>query len=229
MRRTSLRRYTNLAAAINLLTVQKITLLDPSTWDDRNDAFFMSEYKKKISASSVLALCFAESQETYHHWRVFSHGSDGVCIEFDKDCLLNAFNSDAGIQHGEMQYILLPDARQMTIKTEELPYLKRRPYKDEMEYRAVYVDLNEPKPFHDISISLDCINRITLSPWLPTSLADSVKALLKKISGCSELEVVRSTLIENQEWKKLAGRATPEASHRQRHFTTLDVGCATTP
>jgi hypothetical protein len=84
MGKITLRRYTNLAATIHILKSRHISLLSPAFWDDRNDAFFMRRYKERKSAKSVLALCFAEASETYHHWRVFSHGSDGTCIEFDK-------------------------------------------------------------------------------------------------------------------------------------------------
>ena len=210
MGNTFLRRYTNLAAAIHLLKNRQVTLLDPSTWDDKNDAFFMSEYQKKIRASSVLALCFADSIETYHHWRVFSHGSDGVCIEFDNVRLLKAFDSDTGVKHGPINYTRLSDARRMTdIDIEVLPYLKRWPYGDEAEYRAVYVDKRVSKPIHDVPIPLNSINRITLSTWLAASLSDSVKSLLKSIEDCCSLEICRSTLIDNKVWKGLAGKAPP--------------------
>ena len=202
---TFLRRYTNLASAIHLLKNRNITLLDPSTWDDRNDAFFISEYKKKSEALSVLALCFAEVGERYHHWRVFSHGSDGVCIEFNKERLLEAFDSDIGVNHGAINYTRLRDAQRMKdIDTEELPYFKRWPYGDEKEYRAVYVDKQASKTLHDVPIDLNCINRIILSPWLAISLADSVRALLRSITGCRKMKVHRSTLIDNRDWKRLA-------------------------
>jgi len=210
MTSTTFRRYTNLAAAIHLLRNQKITLLDPSTWDDRNDAFFMSEYKLRTHAVSVLALCFAESHETYHHWKVFSHGSDGVCIEFDKEQLLDKFDHDQNVRHGTINYTLLKEAKKMAdIDVEKLPFLKRWPYGDEAEYRVVYVGHDAPKPFHDVSISLGQVKRITLSPWLAPALADSVKAVLKSIEGCSKIKIYRSTLIDNPDWKKLAGRAAP--------------------
>ena len=162
---TSFRRYTNLAAAVHLLKNRKITLLDPSTWDDRNDAFFMSEYKDRTGASSVLALCFAESHETYHHWRVFSHGSDGVCIEFDKGRLLNAFSSKTGVKHGPINYTLLRQAQRMTdVNIEELPYLKRWPYGDEAEYRVVYVNQQVSKPFHESPYTGNGTTRVSSSP-----------------------------------------------------------------
>jgi hypothetical protein len=80
-------RYTDLAATLHMLRTRNITLLNPATWDDTNDSYFMSEYKRLKNAKSVLALCFAESEESYHHWRIFSSGGDGVRIEFDKPAL----------------------------------------------------------------------------------------------------------------------------------------------
>jgi hypothetical protein len=79
-----LRRYTNLPALIHLLTKRKITLLDPESWDDKNDSRFLTLYGKKNSLKTVLALCFAKSRETYHRWRVFADGPSGVCVRFDR-------------------------------------------------------------------------------------------------------------------------------------------------
>jgi hypothetical protein len=160
----TLRRYTNLAATLYLLRNKRITLLSPSTWDDRNDAFFMSEFKKQKEALSVLALCFAEASETYHHWRVFSHGSDGVCLEFDSASLLAAFRGDPLIQSRNVSYRKIDDAINAGIPTDDLPFCKRLPYEDEREFRIVYVDMKKEYQFKDVPISLDCIKRMMLSP-----------------------------------------------------------------
>lgn len=96
-----LRRYTNLAATLHVLQNSCLTLLNPGTWEDRNDAFFMSEFKRR-GAQSVLALCFAEVAETYHHWRVFSHGSDGVCLEFNRPKLESFLTSSRHIKFGRV-------------------------------------------------------------------------------------------------------------------------------
>jgi hypothetical protein len=45
----------------------------------------LSRYAQQRGARSVLVLCFAEACETYHHWKAFSHGEEGVCVEFDKE------------------------------------------------------------------------------------------------------------------------------------------------
>jgi hypothetical protein len=202
--KVTLRRYTNLASAIHILERKVITLLNPASWDDRNDAYFLSRYKERKAARTLLALCFAEASETYHHWRVFSPGMDGVCIEFDKDKLLGAFKGDDQITSRSVQYRQIPHILKNRPVDDELPFLKRFPYQDEREFRIIYCSLSELVESKSYLIGLDCISRITLSPWLPPPLATSVKKALRAIDGCSKVKIYASTLIENEKWKKVA-------------------------
>ena len=162
-----LRRYTDLAAVIHHLHTKTITLLDPVTWDDRNDAFFMQEYKSELNAKTVLALCFAEESERYHHWRVFADGVDGVCIEFDKNRLLEALGEDDRFKHSHMNYMSINELNKYQPELEELPFLKRSPYQDEKEYRIIYVNKRRTLETKPINMEISWINRITLSPWMP--------------------------------------------------------------
>ncbi|WP_034469468.1 DUF2971 domain-containing protein [Afipia sp. P52-10] len=205
MRKAILHRYTNLASAIFVLKRRAVTLLSPALWDDRNDAYFMAQYKARKSLKSVLALCFSEVPETYHHWRVFSHGSDGVRIEFDKVKLLAVFKGDTRFMARPVRYREIGQLQADTApRAEELPFLKRYPYRDEKEFRIVYRCDDEAVETKSFPIPLTAIARITLSPWMPLPLADDVRQLLRTIDGCAGLSVVRSTLLENERWKKLA-------------------------
>ena len=201
-----LRRYTNLAAVIHHLQTKTITMLDPATWDDRNDTFFLQKYKIEQNAKTVLALCFSQQFETYHHWRVFAGGVDGVCIHFDKERLINTLDEANGFEHKIMNYKSIKQLNEYPPKLEELPFLKRKPYEDEEEYRIIYVDKRKTLESLPIDIKISWIKRITLSPWVPKALARSAKGILKSIDGCGNLRVVRSTLIENEKWKDVAGR-----------------------
>jgi hypothetical protein len=205
------RRYTNLAATIHLLSTKQITLLNPATWDDKNDSYFMAEFKRLKNAKSVLALCFAEREETYHHWRVFSNGGDGVCIEFEKQKLLSTFATDDGIRVRTVDYTLIKDLKKRTnLRFEDLPFLKRFPYTDEREFRIVYVSCTDAFEYRDYPIKIGWIKRVTLSPWMPKALAASVKTTLRSIPDCSSLRVSQSTLIENDQWKKVTSRLPTE-------------------
>jgi hypothetical protein len=43
---------------MHMLARRELTLLDPSSWDDRNDSLFLEQYREKRGLQSVLALCF---------------------------------------------------------------------------------------------------------------------------------------------------------------------------
>jgi hypothetical protein len=88
-----------------------------------------------------------------------------------------------------------------------LPFLKRFPYGDEREFRAIYETKETKIQTLEIAIPLSCIERITLSPWIPATLAAHLKRTIRDIDGCENLEVVRSTLISNEEWKNLGDEA----------------------
>ena len=205
---TALRRYTELPALLGLLTSKSITLLDPASWDDRNDAHYMATYKEKRNLKSVLALCFSQSVETYHHWKVFAPGSAGVCIEFDKRLLLRAMKSHGGVKTGRVDYLTIKEARALSRRTDELPFVKRAGYRPEAEFRLLYTSEVGQHGSLSIPISTSSIRSVTLSPWLHSSLKEPIKQLLKGIDGFSELKVVRSTLVSNEEWKAYGNAAT---------------------
>lgn len=202
-----LRRYTNIPALICLLSEQRITLLDPETWDDKNDSHFLKLYQEKNGFQSVLALCFTRTSETYHHWRVFANGSSGVCITFKRDQLLDAVAKQTGIRSGVVKYLTLTAMRRTRLTIRDLPFWKRYPFEHEKEFRIIYESREKVKSI-DIPIPLSCIDRITLSPWLNHRLSKHVKRNLWSIEGCRNLEIVRSTLISNEEWKKFGESAT---------------------
>jgi hypothetical protein len=204
---TYLRRYTDLPALVRLLSDRQITLLDPKTWDDRNDSFYMSLYKERKKFKTVLALCFSQSPETYHHWRVFSNGPAGVCIVFERDAILKALKKP-GVSTGRVSYFTLPKAKKKAFRVDKLPYVKRYGFKPEKEYRAVYTSSSDEILAIDIPITLDCIRSVSLSPWMHASLSKATAAAIRRIDGCDRLRVSRSTLISNEQWKALGQKAT---------------------
>ena len=200
-------RYTNLSASIDLLRKGRITLLDPTNWDDKNDIFSIKTYRERENAKTVLALCFTEGAEKYHYWKAFSNGPDGVCIHFEKKKLLSAFRGDDKIRHDYVRYVPMREIEKLS-DASELPFLKRYPYKAEREYRVIYTDTGELIESRDYPIGdLSCIKRIRLSPWMPRSLVDSVRKTLRDIPGCKKLDIRRSTVIDSEKWKSAVNRA----------------------
>lgn len=201
-----LRRFTDLTALFDILVRHRVTLLDPQSWDDKNDAYFMDAYRKASDWKTIRVLCLTQAEESYHHWRAFASGPAGVCIRFKRDPLLQAAERMTGVRHGPVVYVKLAEMRTKQASRDVLPFRKRIGFKSESEYRIIYasgVVLDEPV---HIPVQLDWIDRITLSPWLPHALRDSVQDAICRIDGCERIDLVRSTLIGNDEWREAGDR-----------------------
>jgi hypothetical protein len=201
-----LRRYTTLPALIHLLRTRCITFLDPSSWDDKNDAHFMNLYKTHKHLKSLLAVCCSMENETYHHWRVFSSGSSGICISFYRDLLVSSMKTFESIRLGEVQYLKIKDLKTHRANIDDMPFLKRAPFGPEHEFRFVYESNATTLRPLDFLIPLECIESIYLSPWMPKEVSDSVKSVLKTIPGVKSIPIYRSTLIRNDRWQEYGDR-----------------------
>lgn len=205
MEKNTINRYTSLASAVNLLAEKKLTLLDPSSWDDKNDVHYLERYKEEVGSECLYALCLSRSNQTYHHWRVFAGSPDGVCISFYEDKLKAAVLSDPRVEYRDVEYLTMPEARKRSpFNIDELKFVKHSRYKDEKETRIVFTDKANDEPYPQFPIGIDAVERVTLSPWLPNPLVDSMKALIRSIDGCKKLKVYRSTLTDFKGWKDLA-------------------------
>src|SRR4030095_14636420 len=165
----TLYRYTTLPILLDMLQQKRITLLSPERGEDRNDAYFLERYRQASNLHSVLAVCFSERGETFHHWRVFSSGSAGVCIEFDKKRLLNAFAGLDGFRHKAVDYRLIQDLKKNKPAVSSWPFLKRKAFKDEQEYRIIFDSITDNLQSKSVPIDLTSIRSVILSPWLPST------------------------------------------------------------
>ena len=192
---------------LHLLQRKKLTLLSPKLWDDKNDSHYIKAYKRRKRLKSVLALCFTEASETYHHWRVFSGGSSGICLEFDKGKFLSALDGLAPSERRDIttkrvQYKKINELREALPELADFPFLKRYPFRDEKEFRIIFEDKRNAVETKEFDIQLSSIRRLIMNPWMPKSLFETVKELIHSIDGCEKLVITRTTLVENEEWKK---------------------------
>jgi hypothetical protein len=121
-------------------------------------------------------------------------------IRFFRDRLIAVLKKQPGVTLKDVTYLTATKIGNKDLKVEELPFLKRHPYKDEREFRAIYESKNKLESL-DITISLNCIDRIILSPWMPEGLEKHVKATLQGIDGCKNLDIRRYSSISNKRWK----------------------------
>jgi hypothetical protein len=208
MTKLSFSRYTDLPSLVHILTKRELTLLDPMSWDDKNDSNFITLYREKCRLKSVLALCFSQASETYHHWRIFAPSSSGVCIRFGETLLREAVARVPELQLKPVTYLKMDEIRSGELRREALPFLKRYPFQPESEVRMLWESATEERHSLPVPIDLAAIRRITLSPWLHPSLVDCIKSMIKSIDGCSRLNVYRSTLVSNADWLKQGRAAT---------------------
>lgn len=198
-----LRRYTSLPALLRILRQRSITLLPPDSWDDQNDRELMKAYAVATKSKTCLALCFAQAAETYHHWKVFSPGSDGVCIVFKKDALtVQADTSD--IRHGPVRYLTLEQIKAQQPKLIDLPFSKRTAYKDEKEYRFLFDSPTETHVSKDVPITPKMIERIVINPWVPDPLYKATKETILAIAGFENTKVFQSSVRNARDWRELA-------------------------
>ncbi|NOT05602.1 MAG: DUF2971 domain-containing protein [Anaerolineales bacterium] len=203
MSESQFRRYTTLPYLLDVLYEKRLTLLDPVRWEDKNDSRFLRIYKTKKNLKSVLALCFAEAPETYQHWKIYSGNTSGVCIEFNKDRLINRLKHEEGFISSLVTYKTLGVLRNETPTVGDLPFVKRYAYRGEQEFRIIYTSSDKNINVKHIAISPDDINIITFNPWIDVISLNSIKSIIKIIEGCEKIKVRRSTITENDEWKMI--------------------------
>ncbi len=204
----TLKRYTNLASLVSILKNKELTLLDPSTWEDKNDSHYLRQFAER-KGQSLYLLCFTSALETAHHWRAFSSGTDGVCIKIFAKPFKDYLNTIKEIVHREVQYKRINQVETEPITIDQLPFLKRHAFRDEVEYRVIYRK-KAPSTLrtHAIPLDISLIKEIILSNSIHKSLRDPIVELLQGIDGCENIQISRSTLNENLRWKRASKRAT---------------------
>lgn len=200
---TVFRRYTNLASLLDMLHRRAITLLRPDTWDDRNDQLMMKTYADRFELKTLLALCLTSRGETYHHWRVFTDKSNGVCIHFRRNEFRQTMQA-AGVKVKKVKYLKLHELIAEDHPVEMLPFLKRFGFGDEGEYRAVYQSKAAEDRLKQVYIDLNIIERISLNPWMPAPVFKSVRTTIEAQRQGATFTVDQSSLIDNRRWRHFA-------------------------
>jgi len=182
-----------------MLRRKKLVLLDPVKWEDKNDAEIILEYKKKRKIQSLFAVCFGIGDETIHHWKTYSSGISGCCIEFDENRLLASLAGISEVRWGEVEYKKLREVQDGPIAIDRIPFTKRWPYRCESEFRVLWEGQTYQESM-DLGINLSSINKITISQNMPQDIFNTIAELLRDVTTNPNKKINRSTLYENKKW-----------------------------
>ena len=190
------RHYTRLSALLSILESGALALADPAKWTDRNDFASVEAFRRGKGVKGLGVLCFAFGPESSHHWARYAEG-DGCCIMFDGGRLLERIAA-SGLLHGEVRYYSVEDltaAKLRAMGVDALPFIKRRPYECESEYRVVWAGERTGKgPVLDVGGCIDCV---TLSADFNPHAAGAVERLLNERY---KTKTKRSRLLASDQW-----------------------------
>jgi hypothetical protein len=196
---TILKRYTSLPVLLDLLKRKRLVLLDPASWEDKNDSAILLEYKKRRKVDQVYALCFSQGDETIHHWKTFADGISGCCIEFDGKKLTEVLGKHPDLRYGPVVYRKIGYLANHSIKVDRIPFTKRWPYRCEEEYRVIWEGSSD-NGCYEVEIDLRAITRITISQKMPAPVYNTIREYLREEFRDPDKRISRSTLYENRVW-----------------------------
>ena len=197
MKRVS--RYTTLPVLLDLLKRKRLVLLEPTSWEDKNDSEILLEYMRRKKIKKLFALCFSFGDETIHHWRTFADGISGCCIELDAEKLISNLRRLRSIRYGRVTYRKIKDLKDGTIDVDKIPFTKRWPYRCEQEFRIIWEGDTEKACF-EIDIDLRMINKITISQRMPDQVYSTIREYLRDAFSDPDKRINRSTLYQNRTW-----------------------------
>ncbi|MER9585242.1 DUF2971 domain-containing protein [Mesorhizobium sp. M0276] len=216
-KRTRIRRYMSIAALLDTLRRQELAILNPESWDDRNDRLFMRVYKNHKNAGGLYGMCAALCGETYHHWKIFAGGASGACLVLKRrplEAYLDSHLPEPGtkIRYEEVEYLKLDEVTQLSPSDiEDLPFVKRYGFKDEDEYRIVIETAAEQQQIIFIDCPHEWIDTVYINPWLYENQAQSLIETIREVPGCKKLKVKPSRLTDSTTWRKAAERIAGNA------------------
>jgi hypothetical protein len=212
-----LNRYTTLPVLLDMLKRKRLVLLDPTTWEDKNDAEILLIYKKRRKIRKLFALCFSYDYETIHHWKTYADGISGCCIEFDAKKLIALLETMPEVRKGVIKYKKIKDLDDDALEVDDIPFTKRWPYRCENEFRLIW-EGKTTKKCYEIPFDLHMITKVTISQRMPDQLYKTIQEILRETLPEQDYETIQvslgdrfdqsersinhSTLTLNQEWIK---------------------------
>ena len=193
----------------NTLKRNELFLGDPDDWSDKNDSTLIDLYKCKKGFKEIRATCLTSAPDRYHFWEIFGGKKEGVCLWFDKKEFIKGIKNDKTLLYKKIKYRKPKDLTQEGT-VEDLPFYKRKQYKDESEFRVLRcINKDETRPptrLEYFSFAPKSLRRIYINSWLDKGEYESWK---KEINTClsgdlAHVKIFRSRVTEYREWTNAA-------------------------
>jgi hypothetical protein len=201
-----LSHYTNWSRFEYWLKYKKIFFGDYANWEDKSDVAILKAYENKIN-KHVRVLCLMDRsgsfRDSFYHWKVYANQGDGIRVDLKKKELLSYLSKYKEIKCQAVEY---PNAKELERKVkncENWPFLKRASYKDDREFRILWVEESKLFKARRLPVEEDffenCIERITLCPKFPEKFEKMEYILKDKYKIRS---VCNSQIFRNIGWEK---------------------------
>ena len=159
-----LKKYTKLKYLEDILCREALHLGDPSCWPDKNDRELIQFYLSKTDTKAIRSTCLTSAPDRYHFWAIFGEEALGVCLWFCSEELQKDIDGDKTLQQGKVIYKHQDSMGKIT--TEEIPFLKRKQYGDEQEFRVLRKFRDNSPQDTWFKFSPCSLKKIYLNSWL---------------------------------------------------------------
>lgn len=198
--KNQLKHYTSVSTLYKILD-SGFMFQDGKSWDDDNDRYTLQMYRDYISPQNVLALCFCDGAGNAYHWTALGkidsndpYSEIKCSIVLNKDTFLKHIDSVNGISHHEMMYCKNNQVAEHQM--EDLPYLKRKEFSVENEYRVIY--MGDKSEFF-LSGIIPYIDKIVIGLCDKEDF-DRIKQHIVTTSHINEAKITQNLLKGSEEW-----------------------------
>lgn len=161
-----LKKYMKIEHLEQTLVGKKLHLGNPHDWPDKNDSEVIEMYRTKKNLTDIGATCLTMAPDRNHFWELFGERELGVCLWFDRSLLLKDIEKDHNLRGDFVTYYTTKELAEKC-NFADLPFVKRKQYADEQEYRVVReYQLHSDVEDRGIDFNIQSLKKIYFNCWL---------------------------------------------------------------
>lgn len=201
-RNLRLYRYTKHQYALEMIRTKEIVIPEPRGWDDVNDLEGLLQYQRIVGLVGLGVLCMTSEPDTYHHWKLYAHGQEGIALVFDRKKMREWARTHRGTRLQSIRYVRMQDLKDLDVSLTRLPYLKRWGYRSEREWRLLY-EADVSSQLFKLPFPSEALSRIVINPWANIDEYAEMKDEYESILDRRVVRVTRTELVNSQTWRVL--------------------------